>query len=369
MELKIPKPSMFIGSSNEGYDTARAIQAILKDDADITLWRNGVFGLNQGTLESLVKAADTFDFAILVLTPDDVTESRDVKKNSPRDNVLFEAGLFMGRLGRERAFIIHPNNVEMKLPSDLAGVTVATYEQSANIELRDAVSAGCYDIINAVKKLGKIGKVIPISDHSLASTLDGLMRNISAGMKIEQSDFRGEIIFHCREWQSISRDWAQGKIVVRQNYENLLANIYRSAKRTIFSTSIPQYQKTWTSQMGKSLIRIQEKNNAKSTRVFIFDARDDITNDDNQIFEEHSRAGIEVIIYFDREDPTFLFPADVGTDWTIVDEGSAIGVTRQMGELYEAQWYFNDRDQSERFLDFEQRLRAGSISIDQWRGQ
>ena len=60
-------------------------------------------------------------------------------------------------------------------------------------------------------------------------------------------------------------------------------------------------------------------------------------------------------------------PADVGTDWTIVDDGSAIGVTRQMGDIYEAQWYFNDENQAERFLDFEKRLREGSISLQQWK--
>src|SRR5262249_40431256 len=150
--------------------------------------------------------------------------------------------------GRERAFIIYPSNKDMKLPSDLAGVTVATFEHHPDRELRElkaAVSAGCYEMINAVKQLGKIAKTIPISEHTLASTLHGLMRNISTAMKIEHLDFRGEIVFHCREWHSMSKDWAQGKVVVRQNYEKLLANIYRSAKNAIFSTSIPQYQKTW----------------------------------------------------------------------------------------------------------------------------
>ena len=47
-----------------------------------------------------MNALDQFDFAVMILSPDDMTESRDQSYASPRDNVLFELGLFMGRLGR-----------------------------------------------------------------------------------------------------------------------------------------------------------------------------------------------------------------------------------------------------------------------------
>jgi hypothetical protein len=309
------RPSLFIGSSSEGYDVARAAEVVLKEYADVTLWKNGVFGLNLGTLESLVAAADKFDFAVLVLTPDDMTLSRGEVENSPRDNVLFEAGLFMGRLGRQRAFILHPKGKGMKIPSDLAGVSVATFELPADGNIRSAVSSACYDIIDAVKSLGKVGRVVPMTNPSLAATLNEMVRNTSAALKIDHPEFRGEVASHCREWNAVSRDWAQGKIVVRQNYEALLANVYRSAKEAIFSTSIPEYQKTWQSAMGKALLQIQKQNGAaRSTRIFIFNKSEDVTDDDVLVFDEHARCGIEVFVYIDEEDPTFLFPVDVGTD-------------------------------------------------------
>jgi predicted nucleotide-binding protein len=49
---------------------------------------------------------DSFDFAILVLTPDDLTQSRGKQQPSPRDNVVFELGLFIGALGRDRVFMV-----------------------------------------------------------------------------------------------------------------------------------------------------------------------------------------------------------------------------------------------------------------------
>jgi predicted nucleotide-binding protein len=82
------RPRVFIGSSREGHAIAEAIQLNLDHACEVTIWSQGVFGLGEGTLESLVEKLDSFDFAILVLTNDDVTISREEMKQSPRDNVL-----------------------------------------------------------------------------------------------------------------------------------------------------------------------------------------------------------------------------------------------------------------------------------------
>jgi Predicted nucleotide-binding protein containing TIR-like domain len=97
-------PSLFIGSSTEGLDIAREVELQLHRDSVTTIWKDGVFGLGGGTLESLMNALDQFDFAVMVLSPNDLIESRGQSYASPRDNVLFELGLFMGRLGRSRLF-------------------------------------------------------------------------------------------------------------------------------------------------------------------------------------------------------------------------------------------------------------------------
>ena len=103
-------PSIFIGSSTEGLDVAREVELQLQNDGITTIWKDGVFGLGSGTLESLMKVLEQFDFAVMVLSPDDLIESRSQSYASPRDNVLFELGLFMGKLGRSRVFIVHEHD-------------------------------------------------------------------------------------------------------------------------------------------------------------------------------------------------------------------------------------------------------------------
>lgn len=148
------KPSVFLGSSREGEDVARAFEKHLVAVAETTLWSAGVFGLSQNTLESLVNALDRFDFAVLVITADDLVISRDTTSWRGRDNVMFELGLFMGRLGRSRTFILcDPQKVT--LPSDLAGVTVAAYDSArSDGNVQAAVSPAATEVRDSVRKLG-----------------------------------------------------------------------------------------------------------------------------------------------------------------------------------------------------------------------
>jgi|KBSSwiStaDraftv2_1062776.scaffolds.fasta_scaffold16646_2 hypothetical protein len=149
------KPSLFIGSSSEGLEFARAVRTSLTDDAEITLWNEGFFGLGNTFIETLVTALPRFDFALLVLTPDDLLESRAAEMFSPRDNVLFELGLFMGRLGRARTFILHQRSPAPKIPSDLAGVTTATYEwPRQDMNYVAAVGPACDSVRRALRELG-----------------------------------------------------------------------------------------------------------------------------------------------------------------------------------------------------------------------
>lgn len=155
LSSKQTKPALFIGSSAEGLKYARALEKQLEHHSEVTIWKDGVFGLGGGTLENLVNALPRFDFAALVLTPDDLAESRGRSQPSPRDNVIFELGLFMGRLGRHRTFIVYNKDLPIKLPSDLAGVTAATFGNRGDGNYHAQMSPPSTPIIDAIEKLGK----------------------------------------------------------------------------------------------------------------------------------------------------------------------------------------------------------------------
>ena len=149
-----PRPSVFIGSSREGLPIAEAIQVNLDHSCETVIWSQGVFGLSDGSLETLVTKLPVYDFAILVLTPDDMVTSRDQEQQAPRDNVLLELGLCIGALGRERSFAVFDRTANLKLPSDLAGVTLASYQPHSDGNLQSTVGAACTQIKGAIQQHG-----------------------------------------------------------------------------------------------------------------------------------------------------------------------------------------------------------------------
>ena len=147
------KARVFIGSSAEkkGLDIARAVQSELQHDYSAEIWnQNTVFYLGKTTIAALEDAVDTYDFGIFVFTPDDKVIKRGQKADVPRDNVIFELGLFIGKLSRFRAFALQPRGVKLQLPSDLKGMTVASYDpQDPNIDA--AVGPACRQIRIAIE--------------------------------------------------------------------------------------------------------------------------------------------------------------------------------------------------------------------------
>ena len=119
------RPRIFIGSSSEGKKKALFIKNQLVDIADCQLWDEGFFENNNSYLQALEGGATLFDFAILVASKDDVQLKRDKLELITRDNVIFEFGLYVGRLGKNRSFFFKEKGLD--LPSDLFGITLQEF--------------------------------------------------------------------------------------------------------------------------------------------------------------------------------------------------------------------------------------------------
>lgn len=124
-------PQIFIGSSSESLAIAHTFQVELerKTPCEVTVWDQGTFLAGEYTMESLWRAIRQSDFAVMVMAEDDITDSRGVTGKVPRDNVIFELGLFMGALGPGRVLMLTPQSRDLRIPSDLSGITrLAPYD-------------------------------------------------------------------------------------------------------------------------------------------------------------------------------------------------------------------------------------------------
>jgi len=107
---------------------AQDIAQVLRQQVplDVPVWEQA-FDFRAAYIESLESELERADFAVAVLTGDDAAKVRARSTLLPRDNVLFELGLFIGRLGRPRCFVFVDAASGMQIASDPSGVKAASY--------------------------------------------------------------------------------------------------------------------------------------------------------------------------------------------------------------------------------------------------
>src|SRR6476660_4091026 len=160
LEEWMNKPRFFLGSSGKQQKLLQALTRGLEDVARVEPWTMS-FNPGTSTLERLLELTREVDFAAFVFARDDWTATSPPTSDpaaagqaSPRDNVVFEAGLFGGVLGMRRTFILHASGA--KLPSDLLGLTCVRYG--------DAVTAADVRTINqkvrnAIETEGRLARI------------------------------------------------------------------------------------------------------------------------------------------------------------------------------------------------------------------
>jgi hypothetical protein len=158
--MEMDKPRIFLGSSGKQEKLLQALTRGLADVARVEPWTTS-FNPGITTLERLLELTREVDFAAFVFAQDDWTTNSPPASDptgsgqaSPRDNVVFEAGLFGGVLGMRRTFILHASG--SKLPSDLLGLTCVLYNDATAVTELRAVNQ---KLRKAIEDEGRVSRI------------------------------------------------------------------------------------------------------------------------------------------------------------------------------------------------------------------
>lgn len=156
---KHDKPKVFIGSSSQALDIARALASKLDDIAYPVVWEDA-FDMGGTTVEQLEKMIDQYDYSVFIFNNDDTTFLKSDSKlevTVPRDNVILEYGMFLSKHGRNKTFFIVPdqrdNADKIHIATDLLGVHWAKYDPNAIKETN--VNAAINSAYTKLKKMIK----------------------------------------------------------------------------------------------------------------------------------------------------------------------------------------------------------------------
>jgi hypothetical protein len=138
------KRKIFIGCSQKEIERAQLAKGLLSNDFEVTIWNDSIwetdtpaFKLNDNILQGLLRASLQFDFAVMIGTTDDKVEKKGEVVMQARDNVLFELGLFIGRVGLRRcAFIV---DRELDIMEDFKGIVRFSFDSADVDSFRESV--------------------------------------------------------------------------------------------------------------------------------------------------------------------------------------------------------------------------------------
>jgi len=190
------KPRIFLGSSGAQAKLLEAIAQGLEDVAEVEPWTT-TFNPGRSTLDRLVELSHEVDFAAFVFAQDDwtMTDASQSGQASPRDNVVFEAGLFGGALGIRRTFILHAN--DSKLPTDLLGLTSVRYDPAAGLEEAHAINQ---KLRKAIEMEGRRGLVEGLW-WQLSLTVRSEDEPSAVSLLSVSRDRDGDLTVNGRAWQ------------------------------------------------------------------------------------------------------------------------------------------------------------------------
>jgi hypothetical protein len=211
------KPRIFLGSSGKQGRLLKSLTVGLASVADVVPWTTS-FNPGTSTLERLVELTHEVDFAAFVFAQDDWTTPTpgDPGKEipgqaSPRDNVVFEAGLFGGALGMRRTFILHADGA--KLPTDLLGLTCVRYADALTPAELKTVNQKVRKAIEAEGRLASIeglwwqySLTARTEDEPSAISLLRISRDRTGGLDVQGRSWQGDGTLSARYWSEASKE-------------------------------------------------------------------------------------------------------------------------------------------------------------------
>jgi predicted nucleotide-binding protein with TIR-like domain len=216
-EHPMDKPRIFLGSSGKQESLLESLTSGLEPVAHVEPWTT-VFNPGTSTLERLVELTSEVDFAAFVFAQDDWTSPTPGDPGtaipgqaSPRDNVVFEAGLFGGALGMRRTFILHANGA--KLPSDLLGLTCVRYDAELGPAELETVNQKVRKAMEAEGRLARIEG--DWWQYSLTARSEGepsavsllrIARDRTGGLQVSGRAWQEDGTLSARYWSEASRE-------------------------------------------------------------------------------------------------------------------------------------------------------------------
>ena len=258
-QLRRPKSRVFVGSSSEANPVVKALVQKLSRAAHMVPWWESpefrpMTSVLSGLLEAVDRGVSKYDFGLFVLTPDDIIRSRGTQSRTPRDNVLFELGLFLGSFGPERTFatlqLETKTSDKIKVPSDFHGIIIPSFSAPKKKKFEDTVNKVAKQFRHFIKKGPR-----PIREKLVH--LQGLRWDFNWGRKAFTVDIseeflrQNQVVLQGKKLLLVAMTTPRGENV--ENYRGIALSIPRSVPQLLHAITIQAPEPTVTKNIFSSI--------------------------------------------------------------------------------------------------------------------
>lgn len=361
-------------STDRGKALARTLrEALPRFDEDWIPWMSED-DLKPGepwSEELLARAAES-NIGIICITPESLR----------RPWVIFEAGAIFGGPGKSLIFpyLLDVCEEDLGNPLELFNATCATSEEDnekmlARIaedqhgEEQDDV-AKKFEVWWAYyqKKLGDgLAGIEPSSEarpdeseSQSSAAVEAIARNVPQSLKYKDPVFRRELLTDLQKFCRYTEEWTNGRFMAFRKFDSMLIDLYKSARRSVFSVCLAENMTIWANAVGDNVLEAQEEshrqNNCAVKRVFILGKDQELGEPVLEILRHQDACE-----YVDLRIITDEHGLTKGLEFTIIDEGAAIGLSKHIdGERVDAYWHF-DCDSGHECMEMWREVEAKSM--------
>ena len=282
------KLKIFVGSSLEAKNEDKFVRRVLEEnDIEAITWRD-IFHTGEYNLDSLLNITQKIHGATIISTPDDKIWYRGSESLAPRDNILFEMGLFIKALGRKHVGLIFCKDEvghSPKIPTDIHGLNVIFFEKGK-------IAANETNLEKWIHKFKQSSH--PMYFH-LTDAFSILKDNFNKIPEAWIDEIKNYIL---HPFEEMSKGALVGEFILNTNqyYDSVLTRLtVASPQTTIRAISLvdPEVWKSEPQQRRFFEFNVQaKKNGAKIQRLFL--ATDNQISHHWTIIQEQLKSGIEV---------------------------------------------------------------------------
>lgn len=214
--------------------------------------------------------------------------------------------------------------------------------------------------------------LLRLGNQDFEPVIEAVQTNLRAALERVHPVFHDWMLADCERFRANTDHWANGQLHTEYaDYKQLLVDAYERAQASVFATSGIDYLAAWTDVLGLAILDAHRRNQAKVTRVFLFESANEVPAEALEEMRKQHESGVDVRVFLAAQcvGGWDVFPRGINRNFVFIDDGEIIGSTDPpVGQKFTGTWHFKEPNQKATYRRVVEALVRHSRPYAEWTG-